>query len=271
MRERVMASSPLKLRRPERTTRAACYSRYQSDAAVAQYCDAHYGPDKFGVANFPARLAELCTAALAGKPQRRALDLGCAVGRASFELATRLDHVTGIDISDPFIALARRLQKRGRINYRLPEEGDLISDQQVRLADLGLAATASRVAFHQGNVLQLDEQFTDYDLVLAANLIDRLPDPRKFLSEVHRLLASDGLLAIASPYTWLDHYTPRRRWLGGRFRAGAPMSSLEGLRKKLAKHFTAVGEPQEVEFVIRENARMYQHYISQLTLWRRVR
>jgi hypothetical protein len=79
-------------------------------------------------------------------------------------------------------------------------------------------------------------------------------------------LIGDGLLAISSPYTWLEHFTPRRRWLGGRFRAGSPMSSLEGLSKKLAKHFTAVGEPQEVEFILRENARMFQHYISQLTL-----
>ena len=33
----------------------------------------------------------------------------------------------------------------------------------------------------------------------------------------------------------------------------------------------AVGEPQEVDFVLRETARKFQFNISQLTLWRRVR
>lgn len=246
----------------------ACYSRYHSDDAVAQYCDAHYGSDKFGVPNFPARLARLCAAARGGEAKHRALDLGCAVGRASFELAEYFDHVIGIDLSSSFIAIARRLQERGKLSYRLPEEGDLISDQRVCLADLGLDSTASRVSFHQGDALQLDERLGSYDLVLAANLIDRRPDPGKFLAEIHRLLVDGGLLAIASPYAWQEHFTPKRRWLGGLFRAGAPVSSLEGLSRKLVVNFAPVGEPQELEFLLRENGRKFQHYLAQLTFWR---
>jgi putative 4-mercaptohistidine N1-methyltranferase len=263
--------SPSLLLRRNENPLAACYSRYHSDAAVAEYCDAHYGPDKFGVPNFPARLAHLCLAELAGKPQRRALDLGCAVGRASFELATRFEQVTGIDFSARFIEIACRVQERGNICYQRPEEGELVSDQQACLAELGLAATASRVTFHQGNAMRLDERFGGYDLLLAANLLDRLPDPGKFLSGSHRLLLVGGLLAIASPYNWLESFTPRRKWLGGGFRAGAPLASHDALRKRLAKHFSPVGEPRELELVIRENARKFQYYLSQLTLWRRVR
>lgn len=36
--------------------------RYESDLAVSQYCDPHYGPDKFGVTNFPLKLAQLSIA-----------------------------------------------------------------------------------------------------------------------------------------------------------------------------------------------------------------
>jgi putative 4-mercaptohistidine N1-methyltranferase len=265
-----MASSPFLLRRPATNSLRACHARYESDTAVAQYCDAHYGPDKFGVPNFPLRLAQLCAAAQEGKPRRRALDLGCAVGRASFELGARFEQVTGIDFSDRFITIARRLKERGEIGYRRYEEGELISDHRICLADFGLAETAARVDFFQGNALQLEERFSSYDLILAANLIDRLPDPGKFLSGIHQRLVIGGLLAIASPYSWLEYFTPRRQWLGGRFRAGVRLSSLEGLGKKLARHFSAVGEPQEIEFVIRENARKFQHCISQLTLWRRI-
>lgn len=253
-----------------KTALAASYALYESETSVAQYCDAHYGPDKFGVANFPAYLAHLCASMMLGKPKRSALDLGCAAGRASFELATCFDQVTGIDFSTRFIDIASRLKNRGRIGYRLIEEGDLISDHEVLLADFGLEAAAPRVTFYQGNAERLDLHCYNHDLVLAANLIDRLSKPGKFLSEVHKLLAVGGLLVIASPYNWMDHFTPRQQWLGGRFRVGAPFTSLKGLSKKLTKHFDAVCEPRDVEFVIRMTARTFQHNISQVTFWRRV-
>lgn len=250
---------------------AASYARYQSDTAAGQYCDAHYGPAKFGVGNFPELLAQLCATARKGNPQRRALDLGCSVGRTTFELASHFDQVTGVDFSDRFIDIAHRIKKRGRICYQLTEEGDLISDHEVSLSDFNLAATAPRVTFHQGDAQCLEPHFRDYDLILAANLVDRLPDPGKFLAGIHQRLVVGGLLVIASPYNWYEHYTPRKQWLGGRFRAGVPHTSLDGLGKKLARHFSVVGEPQEVEFVIRETARTFHHNVSQVTIWCRVR
>ncbi len=249
----------------------ACSARYQSDTAVAQYCDAHYGPDKFGVANFSKRIAQLCIMAQEGRPQRRALDLGCSVGRTTFELATRFDQATGIDYSDRFIEIARHLKRHGKIGYRLREDGELFSNHQVTLADFDLDMTTSRVTFSQGDVRCLAAGSGDYDLVLAANLIDRLPDPGQFLTEIHHRLVIDGLLVIASPYDWIERFTPRKRWLCHHlYCAGIPRTSLEGLSKKLTKHFTPVAQPQEMEFVIRDTARTFRHNISQVTLWRRI-
>ncbi len=266
-----MRYSPSLLKSSPKNESVALYARYRSDAAVAQYCDLHYGPDKFGVPNFPQKMAQLSAAELAGKPQRKALDLGCAVGRSSFELATCFDQVTGVDFSARFIDIAQRLKQRGKLCYQLSEEGDLISDQQVFLADLGLAEAATRVSFLQGNAQCLEPHFCHYDLILAANLIDRLSTPGKFLANIHRRLVIDGLLVIASPYDWLERFTTPKQWLGGRFRAGLPVASLDGLKKKLAKHFVMLGEPRDVEFVVRETARTFRHSISQVTLWRRVR
>ena len=249
---------------------AALYAHYRSDAAVAQYCDAHYGPDRFGVANFPRKMAQLCATASEGAPQRRALDLGCAVGRTSFELAAHFDQVTGIDLSSRFIEIATSIQKRGKICYQFPEEGDIVSDHEVLLSDLDLAETVSKITFSQGNARYFEAYFCDYDLILVSNLIDRCPEPRKFLAGIHQRLVLGGLLVIASPYNWLEHYTPKKQWLGGLFHAGTPFTSLEGLGKKLSKHFVMIGEPQDVEFVIRETARTSHHNISQVTLWRRI-
>ena len=43
----------------------------------------------------------------------------------------------------------------------------------------------------------------EYHVVFAANLIDRLPDPEKFLTDVGKFVLSGGFLVLLSPYTWL--------------------------------------------------------------------
>ena len=63
-------------------------------------------------ARFPARCAELAAkhapASADGSP-RWALDVGCAVGGATFELARSFEAVVGLDFSHAFIAAAKRL------------------------------------------------------------------------------------------------------------------------------------------------------------------
>ena len=71
-------------------------SAYETDKLLSEYLEFHYGDDYFGVANFPAALARLAIRAMGSRPARHALDLGCAVGRASFELARHFDAVTGV-------------------------------------------------------------------------------------------------------------------------------------------------------------------------------
>ncbi|OGR16926.1 MAG: SAM-dependent methyltransferase [Desulfobacterales bacterium GWB2_56_26] len=244
---------------------------YETDAAVSQYCEAHYGKSYFGVANFPATCARICLELMADKPKNRALDLGCSVGRASFELAREFQFVNGLDFSARFIRIGYQLQEKGAVRYELPEEGEIVSYHERRLADLGLAEVAGRVEFFQADALNLKPQFTDYDLILAANLLDRLRDPGTFLASVHERLNDTGLLVIASPYTWLTEFTVREKWLGGFRKDGEPYTTLDGLKDHLQAHFTMVGEPRDVEFVIRETNRKFQHSISQLTVWRKTR
>ena len=55
----------------------------------------------------------------------RALDIGCAVGRSSFELAREFEEVVGIDFSQSFIDTCNQLKEDGWMNYSVPEEGDI--------------------------------------------------------------------------------------------------------------------------------------------------
>ncbi len=240
---------------------------YETDALAAQYCDAHYGPGHFGVPNFPKACAEICLELTRGRPRGHALDLGCAVGRASFELARGFERVTGLDFSSRFFRLAARMQEEGGLRYALPEEGEVVSYHELDLAALGLAEVRERVSFFQADACNLPEKFTGYDLVLAANLIDRLYSPRRFLDAIRERLNPGGLLVIASPYSWDEEYTAKDQWLGGYREAGEPVWSIDGLSRELLPYFNPLGEPRDVPFVIRETRRKFQHSIAQLTVW----
>lgn len=56
---------------------------------------------------------------------RRALDIGCAVGASSFELARRFDEVVGIDYSQSFVNACNALKEKGQMNYSVITEGAL--------------------------------------------------------------------------------------------------------------------------------------------------
>ncbi|SHO46580.1 5-histidylcysteine sulfoxide synthase [Desulfopila aestuarii] len=240
---------------------------YETDQAVSQYCDLHFGPDHFGVESFPVQCARICLEHMAGRPKTKALELGCSVGRASFELAKEFDTVHGLDFSARFIKIAFQLQEKGYIRYELCEEGDIVSYHEHSLAEYGLDQFRGKVAFHQADAANLKDVFTGYDLVFAGNLIDRMVNPARFLSTIHERLNPGGLLVLASPYTWLESFTKKDKWIGGFRKDGEPFSTLEGLTEILQPHFKRIAEPRDVEFVIRETRRKFQHSLSQLTIW----
>lgn len=244
-------------------------SRYETDALLSQYAEFHYGGEYFGVPNFPKALAQLAISAMGDRPARKALDLGCAAGRATFELARHFERVTGIDFSARLIGSGVQMAAQGSLRYTLPEEGELVSFHERQLADLDLGAQRDKVEFFQGDACNLKEIFGGYDLILAANLIDRLYAPARFLASIHLRLNPGGLLLIASPYTWLEEHTKRDAWLGGFKAAGENRTTLDALKDLLSPHFRLVAAPQDVPFVIRETRRKFQHSLSEVTIWER--
>ena len=246
-------------------------SHYETDRLVAEYAEFHYGEEYFGVPNFPRALAAIAIEAMANKPAKRALDLGCATGRATFELAQHFGHVTGIDFSARFIGVGTTLAERGSLRYTCIEEGEIVSFKERTLAELGLDSSRNKVEFFQGDACNLKPLFSGYDLILAANLIDRLYSPAKFLEGIHQRINPGGLLLIASPYTWLTEHTKREEWIGGFKKDGENFTTLDGLKAVLGAHFRLLREPLSVPFVIRETKRKFQHSLSEVTLWERVR
>ena len=247
---------------------------YETSKALSEYLLFHYGkpeevlPWRFGPSDalgYPLRCVSKCVAADRLTANARALDLGCAVGRSTFELARHCTEVIGIDLSESFIATASQLQREGQLDYSFAVEGEL---GQAAVAEVPGGIDRARVSFEQGDATFLRDGLGQFDVVLMANLIDRLPCPAKSIEQLPGLVAAGGQLIIASPCTWLEEYTPKTEWLGGRERLGQAQQTLDTLRDLLSPAFTLDGE-WNLPFLIREHARKYQWSIAQATRWLR--
>ena len=255
---------------------------YETDGLVTQYLEFHYadaasggssvgpvgGATPFGVPNFPQACVVATMPLVPVDRRSRCLDIGCSVGRSAFEFARHFSHVDAIDFSARFIQSGVRLQEGSEVLYEIPTEGELTTTRSVSLERLGLVEAGPRTVFMQGDACNLKAIYTDYDLVFAGNLIDRLYDPSLFLDSIRDRVRPGGLLVITSPYTWLEDYTPKEKWLGGRREHGEPLSTLAGLTRYLEPSFELVHR-QDIPFVIRETARKHQHTVAELTAWRR--
>ncbi|PLY05175.1 MAG: methyltransferase [Arcobacter sp.] len=243
---------------------------YETDEQISQYCAFHYGEENFGVKNFPKNSVDVLRPYLKDIKKNRAMDLGCSVGRSTFELATLFDEVLGIDFSANFINVGIKLIKYENLTYKVATEGDLFDEKTISLNDLELEHTKEKVTFMQGYACNLKDIYTGYDLIFCSNLIDRLYYPQKFLDDVPNRVNDGGMLVILSPYTWLEDYTPKTNWLGGYLKDNKEVKTLDTLKLNLEEKgdFELV-DTIDVPFVIKETNRKHQYTISQMSIWKK--
>lgn len=70
--------------------------------------------------DFPALCARETT--LASRGRGRVLDVGCATGRHSFELARDFEEVIGFDFSSAFVQACNKMKTNGRADYKAIKE-----------------------------------------------------------------------------------------------------------------------------------------------------
>ena len=240
---------------------------YETDELISQYCEFHYGKENFGVKNFCVNSVELLEPYIKDIDTDKALDLGCSVGRSTFELAKTFDEVMGIDFSANFINVGVKLKKYDSLTYKEKVEGEIFKDNKVSLKDFGYEDIKDKVQFMQGDACNLKDIYNGYDLIFCSNLIDRLYSPQKFLEDIPSRLNDNGILVLLSPYTWLEDYTPKQNWLGGYIKDNKEVRTIDTLKEKLSG-FELVGE-HDVPFVIKETARKHQYTISNMTVWKK--
>lgn len=238
---------------------------YETDKFLAEYLLFHYGGEEEVLGHVPGPRAALnfprrSVSELIGPMQRdsRALDVGCAVGRSTFELARYAAEVIGIDFSQRFIAAARQLKDTGSCESSRVIEGALTEPFAARVPT---GVEVARVTFEVGDAMELRPDLGAFDAVLAANLLCRLPDPTRFFAQLPTLVKPGGQLLLTTPFTWLAEYTPPENWLGGPGRR-----SFDVLKDILTPHFE-LQVTKDMPFLIREHDRKFQYGVALGTRW----
>ena len=249
---------------------------YESSRAVNEYLLFHYGSPKdlfpyegeFSgpqeALNFPVRTAGIVASLDCTKG--RVLDVGCAVGGASFAFAKNFNEVVGIDFSQHFIDAANNLKTNKAANYDIQKQGKIFLNRQ---AVLPSDTDTSKVKFQQGDACNLDANLGTFDVIHASNLLCRLPQPRKFIDDVPNFLNPNGYLVLISPYSWLEEYTELNEWFGAGSQDGNDNDSFSELQKYVGSKLTLTHQ-ENIPFLIREHERKFQYGVSHVTVWKKL-
>ncbi|GAX12593.1 hypothetical protein FisN_13Lh051 [Fistulifera solaris] len=271
---------------------------YETINSLHMYLGLHYprsGKDKnvdpifphdhapWHAVGFPQRVARLLISLIPKNEEfpKRALDIGCAVGGSSFELAKVFGKVDAFDYSESFVKAAKQLQANEVIRFQIPVEAELYEEVTVVYDEDVTEEVRQRVHFFTGDACSLQDMVEkgllsgheSYDGVLSANLLCRLPEPMACLNDLPKIVRKEGVVVIVTPFSWLCEFTPRERWLGGFIDplTNESVYSKTALQTVMEKNGFEKIHEEQVPLLIREHQRKYQYIVSEATGWRKVK
>jgi ubiquinone/menaquinone biosynthesis C-methylase UbiE len=125
-------------------------------------------------------------------PDARVLEFGCGTGSTALSHAPFVAQIRALDISENMLAYAR---------------------------EKAATAGVTNVVFERGTLEGAGAAAASFDAVLGLSILHLLPEWRRTLTEVHRLLKPGGVfvastLCLADSHRWLGWIAPLGRRLG---------------------------------------------------------
>jgi SAM-dependent methyltransferase len=162
-------------------------------------------------------MLERAGGALGALPDGPVLDLGCATGRTTFELAAASGrHALGVDLNFPMLRTAQRVLTEGVARYPLRRIG-VVYDRREHPA---APPRREHVDFWAADAADLPFADGAAALIVSLNVLDCVQSPRDALAELARVLAPGGVALVTTPYDWSPGATPYEQWLGGHSQRG---------------------------------------------------
>lgn len=176
-------------------------------------------------------------------PEGPILDLGCAVGRTTFELAARTGRpVVGVDLGYAMLRLASQALREGRVRYPRRRVGLVYDRRDFAVRFPGM----QDVDFWACDALSLPFPSGTFAAVVGLNVLDCVQSPHDLLAALPRLLADQGKAILSTPYDWSPAATPVEAWLGGHSQRGETAGASEPVLRAL---LTADAHPASIEGV----------------------
>jgi SAM-dependent methyltransferase len=208
-----------------------------------------------------------------GPTRGGALDVGCAVGRLAFELARTHDYVIGLDTSIAFISKAREILTLKRLVFDLTIEGHLTEPRSCRFGD---EWDFSGIDFIVADALALPFRKREFATTAAINLLEKVPDPMRHLTEINRVLREHSAMFLFSdPFSWDEAISPPERWLSGNGNRQYSARGIDTLRRLFSGELGVFDPPLEitadgnVAWKIRKTENLWEHITSQYLVGRR--
>lgn len=214
-----------------------------------------------------SKIFELCSKYKNESITSRALDVGCSLGRTTFDLALLFDEVIGIDTSVGSIEKANKIKEEGQIAYKFLIEGEITKDY---VGKVNPDIDRNRVSFIVGDACDLPSDLGQFGMIIILNALHHFPDPKKFLLNVHKLLVSGGILILDEMYVWHDMLgLPKDRWVSGYVKEnGEEVLGIDGLKNILSESFELL-ETKEIPSITRWKTRMCMIGFSEASVWKR--
>lgn len=231
---------------------------------LGTYMDAHYGvkepPQSIGSINgkdFWENIVSLLSTGINNSTEV-SLDIGCSVGRGTFELGKVSDFAVGIDINYQMVAVAAEIQRQHNFAYEHKTHGRFFKKIQSNYEP------SDNILFLVADAMDPPFKAATFDLIAAFNVIDNVKYPLTLLGQIDALLRQNGILLLSSPYEWRKDICEMNEWL-----ENANLDSPEFLRNVLKGalvqdmnlHYEIMHEEHDVPWVLRHHKRYWSMFL----------
>lgn len=137
-----------------------------------------------------------------GLKNQQIVELGCGVGGLAQVFAGTAQCYLGVDSAFASIALARHIYLGAPYALEIKFPQDLFTGPLTRKLEVPKIRSKGDLDFVVGELENLPVKDSQFDLSIALNAIDMIPDPRQLPKIQFDLLRSGGIAIQSCPYIW---------------------------------------------------------------------